>query len=389
MRVFNTLLIVIMLGVGVSACGSATSPIATPSLEPTVTAVASVPTIAPPTSTPVETIVEERIQAGKTAVAQKNYEQAVNSLTQAYMLDPTNTEAAEQLANAYLLAGNDVLEQAELDQNRLRIALTLFQEGENVALAKSDLAQELANNKRATQSMYDALPLLDEAQQLADQQADLGERETKITQVINLLDTTEAARADFPQLAAMRYQALMLLAQIKEITGDNAEAFADKVALWEVALVGCTNADRLDLADSSAAQQCIERLTQKTIPPTATPTPKPRPTAVPATATPRPRPTAIPATPEQSRLRFVKGGTGDTPNCVSMQISGINVAGWYFELQGSNIRGNFDGGGNARACGLGDYQEFYFNIRDGNGNIVRGGSGVPTRGGDFMIAVWR
>lgn len=389
MRVFSTLLIVIVLGVGVSACGSATSPIATPSLEPTVTAVASVPTIAPPTSTPVETIVEERIQAGKTAVAQKNYEQAVNSLTQAYMLDPTNTEAAEQLANAYLLAGNDVLEQAELDQNRLRIALTLFQEGENVALAKSDLAQELANNKRATQSMYDALPLLDEAQQLADQQADLGERETKITQVINLLDTTEAARADFPQLAAMRYQALMLLAQIKEITGDNAEAFADKVELWEVALVGCTSANRLNLPDIVGSQQCIERLTQKMIPPTATPTPKPRPTAVPATATPRPRPTAIPATPEQSRLRFVKGGTGDTPNCVSMQISGINVAGWYFELQGSNIRGNFDGGGNARACGLGDYQEFYFNIRDGNGNIVRGGSGVPTRGGDFMIAVWR
>lgn len=389
MRVFSKLLIMIVLGVGLAACGNATPPTAIPSLEPTVTPLPAPGARVSPTEPVVTPAINAHLATGEAALERKDYQAAINSFTQAYVLDPTSADIAEQLATAYLLAGNAELGQAELDQERLRAALISFQDGENVALAKSGLAQELANNKRATQSMYDALPLLNEAQQLADQQADLGERETKITQVLTLLDTTEAARADFPQLAARRYQALMLLAQIKEITGDNAEAFADKVALWEVALVGCTSANRLDLADTAGSQQCIERLTQKMIPPTATPTPKPRPTAVPATATPRTRPTAIPVSPEPPRLRFVKGGTGDTPNCVSMQISGINVAGWYFELQGSNIRGNFDGGGNARACGLGDYQEFYFNIRDGNGNIVRGGSGVPTRGGDFMLATWR
>jgi hypothetical protein len=128
-----------------------------------------------------------------------------------------------------------------------------------------------------------------------------------------------------------------------------------------------SEAASLDLGDRSYAQQAmleIERLL-----PTPTPT----------------RPTAAPA-----RLRFAVANYNDDPRCISIGISGITPAGWYFVVDGiGSVSGRFDGGGNARACGLGPGQEVTITVIDGNGRRVAGGGGVPSRGSAIMVASWR
>ncbi len=105
---------------------------------------------------------------------------------------------------------------------------------------------------------------------------------------------------------------------------------------------------------------------------------------VPPTPTPSPRPTA-----QSVRLRVSKLNSNDSPNCFSMQISGINTAGWTMRVDGMELVGRFDGGGNARICGLNSYQEVTYTIYDNTGRSVPGGQGIPVRGSDIMVGVWK
>ncbi len=100
------------------------------------------------------------------------------------------------------------------------------------------------------------------------------------------------------------------------------------------------------------------------------------------TATPRP-------TREPPRLRVRKINENDSATCFSMQIRGINVSGWTMRVDGFNLIGVFDGGGNARICGLGPYQEVTYTVYDGAGRAVPGGRGIPTRGSAIMLGDWR
>ena len=374
------LLILLLL----TACGGETaSPTAAP--EATVTPIVA-DTAPAPTFTPTVSQTSQLLQRGQTAIDQKDFDSAINALVQANTLEPNNPTVIEALVNAYQLAGEQELSTIDNNPNALRNAIALFHEGEKIAGTNSTLAKQLSTNKQAAQAMFDALDAQAKYAQLKEADGDLAERETVANRINDLADTIEQLRPDFPTLVNLRYQAWLNLADVKEKQGNQAETFAARKEIWQVALDWCNKATQLQLDDLSAAQTCVERLQQKMIPPTPVPTVKPQPTAVPVPPTAPPAP---PAPPAPKKLRFWKDGTGDEPTCISMQIFSINPAGWYFNLDATNITGYFDGGGNARACGLGAFQEYTFTVYYANGNRVPGGSGVPTRGGDFMKAEWR
>ncbi|EFO81196.1 serine/threonine protein kinase [Oscillochloris trichoides DG-6] len=101
-----------------------------------------------------------------------------------------------------------------------------------------------------------------------------------------------------------------------------------------------------------------------------------------------PTPTPVPANPP--KLRFSVYNYNDDPTCISIGINGISTGGWYFTVDGvRGVVGYFDGGGNARACGLGYGQEVTITVHDGSGQGVPGGMGVPSKGSAIMGATWR
>lgn len=113
----------------------------------------------------------------------------------------------------------------------------------------------------------------------------------------------------------------------------------------------------------------------------------PTPTLAPPTDTPRPRPPTQTRTP--SRLRVSLLNYNDNPSCISMRITGINAAGWRLTIDGLNLGATFDGGGNARVCGLANSQEVTFSIRNANGGVVTGGGGIPAKGSAIFLGEWR
>lgn len=105
---------------------------------------------------------------------------------------------------------------------------------------------------------------------------------------------------------------------------------------------------------------------------------------------PTPTHTVNPTPRPQQRLRFDRINDNDDPSCFSIQIKGVDAAGWRFVVDGiGSVVGNFDVTGNARACGLSPRQEVTFTVFDESGRPVRGGTGIPVRGGNIMGANWR
>lgn len=94
-------------------------------------------------------------------------------------------------------------------------------------------------------------------------------------------------------------------------------------------------------------------------------------------------------TPRREYLWVRKLNENDDPHCISMQIIGINTAGWSFRVDGMNLIGTFDNAGNARLCGLAPDQEVTITVYNQIGQVVPGGSGVPAKGRDIMIGEWR
>lgn len=79
----------------------------------------------------------------------------------------------------------------------------------------------------------------------------------------------------------------------------------------------------------------------------------------------------------------------DTPDCISMRIVGVRAAGWSFTVDGLQLRGNFDAGGNARLCGLAPDQEVTISVRNRSGRVVPGGGGVPAKGRAILEGSWQ
>jgi hypothetical protein len=121
--------------------------------------------------------------------------------------------------------------------------------------------------------------------------------------------------------------------------------------------------------------------------PTYTPYPTftPFPTLTPfPTITPPPTLTPIP-----KKLAFYRKSLDDTRGCMSLQIRGINVKGWTFSIKNVGLGGTFDGGGNARVCGLKWGRQLWFTVYNKYGNAVAGGVDVKARDQAIMIADWK
>lgn len=103
---------------------------------------------------------------------------------------------------------------------------------------------------------------------------------------------------------------------------------------------------------------------------------------VPPTPTPQPKPTPTP------KLRIAKVNENDAPDCISMQIRGINANGWLLRVDGYQLTARFDGGGNARLCRVPGHA-FTFSVLDNAGRPVPGGQGIPAKGRDIFIGEWR
>lgn len=152
----------------------------------------------------------------------------------------------------------------------------------------------------------------------------------------------------------------------------------------QIYLVETASAGRAQQQTATSAAATSAAAPTATATPAPTATSAPAPTARPAAA---PRPTAPP--PQPQRLRFVKLNENDDPTCISVAIRGIGAGGWSFRVDGTGVVGSFDGGGNARACGLAPRQEVTLTIFNAQGSPVRGGQGVPARGSAIMQGSWQ
>jgi hypothetical protein len=121
----------------------------------------------------------------------------------------------------------------------------------------------------------------------------------------------------------------------------------------------------------------------------ATFTPFPTLTAFP-TLTPFPTMTVPPTiTPIPKKLVFYRKSLDDTRGCMSLQIRGVNVKNWTFAVKNTGLGGTFDGGGNARVCGLKWNRKLTFTVFNTRGSAVAGGIDVVARDKAIMIANWK
>ena len=109
-----------------------------------------------------------------------------------------------------------------------------------------------------------------------------------------------------------------------------------------------------------------------------------------ASLTPLPTLTPIPTpTPKPKKLVFYQKNSDDKRGCISIQIRGIRVKNWSLGIAGQSLGATFDGGGNARVCGLKWGRKFTFTVYNTSGNAVVGGVGIPSRDKAIWIADWR
>lgn len=171
---------------------------------------------------------------------------------------------------------------------------------------------------------------------------------------IAAFEQVAASDPTFLDVAAQLYEAALALSRQQREANQ-----------LDAALATCTRAVTIPNVDTSAARQCVAELQP-------TPTPRPRPT-------PKPEP---------HLFVYRKDRDPNKPRCISIRIVGIASTGWYFTVDGLGYRGNFQGG-DAAACQLQPGQEVTFSIYDANGRLVRGGGGIPAKGGDIFIGEWR
>jgi hypothetical protein len=376
-----TRLIATTLLILLSGCSSATSTAEPSPVIPTVTEMAMA---RPATPTPVaaakpEVTLETYLNNGQSAFDSQDYESATDQFMQAYLLDSSNQTVAKRLAEAYWKWGDMTLTQALTNSDILRSALEYFHQGSKVAPHTEEIAQKLSVDTKATEMLYDALQLQGEFQALRDNGGEAQQLEEKLGLIQQKIDGLRELREDLPQIRLLQYRTWLAAAKLKEQAGDDAGKRARKKEIWQVALDYCRQARDLagaDTPESQEAIECIQRLEKKMIDPTPTPTPQPPPA-----------PARAPAAPE-ARLRFYKEGEFDDPTCITVQIRGIAPVGWYFSIDGLDQIKGFFNGQDARACGLGNRQEYTFTVKNRSGQPIRGGEGVPTRGSAVMIANW-
>ncbi len=309
-------------------------------LAPTAARIEATATLLPATPTPDPvTQARQNYQQGLRAYEGENWPVAAEYFQQVYAYASDYEGVQSALAATHYNWGVQMLNQGTPDE-----ALSHF---ETALAVDSEHALAHADQQKAT--------LLLEAQRLAVQ----GEPQAAIERYREL---RTLQGGDYAGATGQLYELLLARASGLAEQGGDSNLRAAYNLYREAAA--------LDLADVSQAREGLA-----TIEPLL-----PRPTAT-------PKPTAVP---QPARLRFSVANYNDDPRCISIKITGIVPSGWYFSVDGlRGINGRFDGGGNARACGLGPGQEVTISVIDGNGSLVAGGAGVPSKGSAIMVASWK
>lgn len=301
-------------------------------LAPTATLLPA-PTLPPvPTADPA-TQASINYQGGLVAYEKQDWAEASTQLQQVFDYNPGYLNIAEVLSASYYNWGIQLL-----DESTLADALDKF----NAALSVAP-SHALALDQQIRLGLYlDGVRLRD--------QGELREATVK-------LEELQGVQPDYLDSTALLYE--LYIAYGGQLEEQRAEDDARRIY---------TKAVELSVPDTSAAAAGLGRLK-----PTPTPTPRPAPTAKPA----------------EKLLRFRVLNYNDDARCISVGIKGIVPAGWFFVIDGIGQQGRFDGGGNARTCGLAPGQEVTITVLDGNGTRVAGGGGVPSKGSAIMVAEWR
>ncbi|PDW02320.1 tetratricopeptide repeat protein [Candidatus Viridilinea mediisalina] len=315
-------------------------------VAPTTAVTEPTATLLPASPTPdLATQVRTNYQNGMTAYAAEDWATAVSYFQLVYSYDANYSEVRSSLAASYYNWGVYLRDRNDVGEAKAHFQATL----------------EIDPNHSLAQGELEKASIFLEAQAAASN-GDHGGALERYRRV-NTLHGSDYAGAN-----AQIYEMLIVQANVLRQEGGAANLRQAYNLYSEAANLG--------VGDSSYAQQSMLEVQQML------PTPTPVPTAVPT-----PRPTAVP---EPARLRFSVANYNDDPHCISIGINGIVPAGWFFVVDGmGHVSGRFDGGGNARACGLGYGQEVTLTVFDGNGSRVLGGGGIPSRGSAIMVATWR
>ncbi|NNJ09782.1 hypothetical protein EKD04_005535 [Chloroflexales bacterium ZM16-3] len=359
------ILLITLLTSLLTACGglsTATTETVTPLVIPTINPTAA-PTGTPaPTSVPVTENPD--VVLGKQALSEGRFEYAITLFSKVYAGNLDNPEASSLLADAYLAWGQQSITAATgpSDQLAASFSLAIDRLNNGLALTSPDVptyAAALAQSQAAATfiAQYDQLTAL---KQLAEADGDLATRQSNADTLVTQLAAFRNDQPDFPGLNPLERDALLTAAAAYEATKKQDANAKDPL---EKALGYCKQAKEIEESDTATA--CVSRITTRINAIT---------TSTAATA---------------KKLRFSVLNYNDTPSCISIRISGISTSGWTFTVDGLRVGGNFDGGGNARACGIGDGQEVTVSVRYPNGQVVPGGGGVPSKGSAIMLASWR
>ena len=302
--------------------------------EPTATLLPATPTLEPASA------AEFNYKAGVTAYEATNWPQAASLLQQVYAYNADYLDVRKVLAATLYNWGMAVRDQGDVAAAREHFQATLA----------VDPQHTLAADEQSKATLY-----LE-----ADEAATSGDTDSALTKYRELLKLNGG---DYAGAMGKLYELLITQAAALAQAGgsDNLRA----------ALSLYREAASLEVADRSVAQQGVTEIAALF----PTPTPKPPPT-----------PTRQPAA---KKLRFSVLNYNDDARCISIKITGIVPAGWYFVVNGLKLSGRFDGGGNARTCGLNPGQEVTITVIDGNGRAVAGGGGVPSKGSAIMTAAWK
>ena len=360
------ILLIALLTSLLTACGgtsTATTETVTPLVIPTLN-----PTAAPtgtPAPTPLPIPEQPDVVLGKQALADGKFAYAITLFSKVYAGNLGNTAASSLLADAYIAWGqktiasvsgssDKLVEPFSLAIDRINNGLALMPPGTaayTAAMAQSQAAATFI-------AQYDHLVAL---KQQAEAKGDLATRQDNAGTLITQLKAFRTDHPDFPGLNPLESDALLAAAAAYEATNKDG---ANAKAPLEQALGYCEQAQKLVPSDAAAA--CVSRITKRLSVVVATPPP-----------------------PVEKKLRFRVLNYNDTPNCISISISGISTSGWTFTVDGLHVGGSFDTGGNARACGVGNGQDVTITVHYPDGRGVPGGMGVPSKGSAIMAAAWR
>lgn len=325
-----------------------------------------------PTATPVVLNDLPEIAEVNQRLAEGNYDRAVQILRRVTTAYPDLSAATDRLGEVYLAWGQELINtSSEQSQPLAQITLALEKFTSGLALALNDetLLQNLQREHDLARGYLEATNAQNAFTDASD--ADLSTRRAESERISNLFESLFEQRPDLPGLRERYVRALLTVAESLAPGTGEALSVEEEEARQEEVLTLCRRA--LDIEPTSReAADCVTTLSA-----TPTPTPAPVPTRVPPTAVPVP-----------SRLNVQLIDYNDAPGCLSMRVDNINAAGWTLTVDGTNLRGTFDGGNNVRVCGL-PGNDITFTVRYPNGSPVPGGGGIPARGTAILVGTWR